>query len=392
LRIVHLIGYFQPELGYREYYYSKYLSRLGYDVHVVTSNRIYPFKNINALHKSLGIPNTRERTLGTYNYENFTIHRLPCIFELHDLIFVKGLKKCIQRINPKIIHAYEARQGLSSLINYKRNYAFSKLYYEHEQRYIGNGILRKVDFLIRKPFILNNCINADFISVATKQAENFLVNNIKKFNHKKINYMNLGADPEIFYYVENAQIHINDEVFSNLHNRILITVGSINKRKEIHNLIKVYQEANITDPSIFIILGDGDKKYVNYLKTLSNKISIDKKKIIIINSVNKEKLKYYYSIADLGIWHKASISIIEGMATGLPVIVQNTKSVNHLVSGNNGYIYNDLGECKLKIEELMNDKNKLNNMRVNAKTHFNKYFNYFNLSKDLSAIYKSIVN
>ena len=264
------------------------------------------------------------------------------------------------------------------------------MYYEHEQRFIGDGLLRKLDFILRKPFILNNCINADAISVATIQAENFLVKNIKKFDHKKISFMSLGADPELFYFVNNPKDQI-DDLFDLSYKKILITVGSINKRKGINKLIQAYSDANISDQSLFIILGDGEKKYVDQIKKNSTKLSTHNKKIIVINSVTKEKLKYYYSLADLGIWNKASISIIEGMATGLPLLIKNTKSVNHLINGKNGYGYNSLSDCKEKIEELFHDSEKLEKMRKNAFSHFNKNFNYHSLAKNLSDKYQSMV-
>ena len=40
MRIVHVIGYFQPEYGYEEYYTALTQLKFGHEVHVITSDRI----------------------------------------------------------------------------------------------------------------------------------------------------------------------------------------------------------------------------------------------------------------------------------------------------------------------------------------------------------------
>ena len=41
--IVHVQSYFQPHLGYQEYFLCKSMARLGHDVHIITSDRYAPF-------------------------------------------------------------------------------------------------------------------------------------------------------------------------------------------------------------------------------------------------------------------------------------------------------------------------------------------------------------
>ena len=55
MKIVHLMGYFVPELGYQEYYLAKKHKQMGHDVYVIASDLLYPFPNIETMLKEAGI-------------------------------------------------------------------------------------------------------------------------------------------------------------------------------------------------------------------------------------------------------------------------------------------------------------------------------------------------
>lgn len=392
MKVAHVIGYFQPELGYREYYYARNLSKKGIEVHVITSNKIYPFRDSKQFFKDLGLPPTRNRQIGYEFFDGLHIHRLESVFELHDLIFVKGLQSCIKRINPNIIHAYEGRQGMSALpYRYADDYNY-KIYYEHEQRWIKEGILRKLDFILRRPFIKNISMSAEIINVASEASKNFLTKNFKGIDNK-IKMLPLGADKEIFSYVNNdkterlrAYLNISKD------EKVIITVGQITPRKDFHNLLKSFFNIDIKKKLILLILGSGKKKYIQDLNLLSEKLRSENKRVIFHGSVRNDKLKYYYSIADLGVWYQASISIIEAMATGLPLLIYYSPSVNHLISNNSGKFYNSWNEFSLKVKEIFSSEKKINNMRKHTQKHFTKYFDYNRITNELINRYNSLIN
>ena len=45
MKILHIINYFQPQLGYQEYFLAKEQVKMGHKVYVVTSNLYFPFPN-----------------------------------------------------------------------------------------------------------------------------------------------------------------------------------------------------------------------------------------------------------------------------------------------------------------------------------------------------------
>jgi len=83
MRIAQVTSYFQPEFGYEEYYLSRKLSELGHEVSVVTSDRIFPFKNVKKLLEEIGSDKTnRYRGVGITELDGFEVYRLPTLIEL----------------------------------------------------------------------------------------------------------------------------------------------------------------------------------------------------------------------------------------------------------------------------------------------------------------------
>ena len=122
MKIVHLMGYFVPELGYQEYYLAKKHKQMGHDVYVVASDLLYPFPNIETILKEAGIKNTsRKRKPGFSVVDGIKVYRLKHLFEYSDFILVKGLKQILIEIKPDIVFAHESRQGLPALAAYYKN-------------------------------------------------------------------------------------------------------------------------------------------------------------------------------------------------------------------------------------------------------------------------------
>ena len=45
MKIVHLVDYFQPKVGYQEYFLALEHQKLGHDIRVITSDYYFPFVN-----------------------------------------------------------------------------------------------------------------------------------------------------------------------------------------------------------------------------------------------------------------------------------------------------------------------------------------------------------
>ena len=95
MRIVHVIDYFQPQLGYQETYLAREHQRAGHDVHVVTSDRYLP--------EVRKIVAERRPTSTTDEACDFTIHRLKLIGEYRTRVWLRHLESKICELEPDLI-------------------------------------------------------------------------------------------------------------------------------------------------------------------------------------------------------------------------------------------------------------------------------------------------
>jgi hypothetical protein len=91
--IVHVTGFFIPQLGYQETYLARLHAEMGHEVHVVTSNLLYPKKEYGVLREFFP---GRETTPGTYSDElpGVIVHRLRARFELSGRNFNERVAGC----------------------------------------------------------------------------------------------------------------------------------------------------------------------------------------------------------------------------------------------------------------------------------------------------------
>ena len=73
------------------------------------------------------------------------------------------------------------------------------------------------------------------------------------------------------------------------------------------------------------------------LYEIINKQNI-RKNILFLPFQNKSMLPYYYNAADIGVWPgQDSITIVEAIATGLPVIIPFSYRNIHYIENGNGF-------------------------------------------------------
>ena len=106
------------------------------------------------------------------------------------------------------------------------------------------------------------------------------------------------------------------------------------------------------------------------------------------------ELPSWYSAADCGFWGKASITIIEGMACRLPIIVPELDTVSHLISHNNARPFTDfrVNEIKKCFEYILKNQKTRERMGKNSEKAVLNEFNYRHRTEKLMKIYETCFN
>ncbi len=101
MKIVHVIDYFQPKLGYQETFLAREHAALGHDVCVVTSDRYN--RGLYIGDTATSVLGQRIQKAGFFTEEGMKVWRLKTVFELPNIIWVSGLEKKIRELKPDLV-------------------------------------------------------------------------------------------------------------------------------------------------------------------------------------------------------------------------------------------------------------------------------------------------
>jgi len=384
MKIVHIVGYFVPELGYQEYYLAKKHKEMGHDVYVITSDMLYPFPNIEIMLKEAGIKDTsRKRKPGFNNVDGIKVFRLKHLLEYSDFILVKGMKKVLAKIKPEVVFAHESRQSLPALAAYYKNmYGYRLIVDQHDfyhkipAHQLWKKIFRFLDYFLIRKFIVNYSLKrADRIVAVTEETKNFLVKT-HKINPQRIFLIPLGVDMDYFKFDDKIRGAIRKKYKLKEKDIVLIFSGIIVRRKGIDILLEALSEIKNENIKLMVV-GSGDSNYMQELKNMTKKLNIENK-TVFTGFVKKDKVKDYFSAADIGVWPgNNSVSIMEAMACKLPIIMVDLQ-LSHLVGFNNGLKFPAHNKEKLKtaIIEIVNNKKLRLKMANNSVYIIKKHYSY----------------
>ena len=210
-----------------------------------------------------------------------------------------------------------------------------------------------------------------------------------------------------FFMNTSRWIEQNKKEYSLVHSHYWYS-GRITKAKGLRILIKalarVKREFN-KELKLFIIGGDvsntmhseiesNEKKYI---KKLINKINLSDD-VIFFGLIEREKLPYYYSIADIcvvpSLYESFGLMAVEAMACGTPVIASKVGGLAHTVK--NGYsglhfVHGRSDHLAKKILGIITDSERLKEMGINARIRAAKEFGLERTLRQIKGLYESLI-
>ena len=301
--IIHIKSFHLP--------YIKWLKEQGYEVHVAAKNDF-----INEL---CVIPNCDK-------YYDIKFARFP--FSKTNIKAYKQLKKLIQENNYEIIHCHTPVAGVLTRLAARNNKNTTVIYTAHGFHFFKGAPL--LNWLIYYP-VERFC---------ARYTDKLIT--INKEDYERAKRFSLRKNGKVYYVpgvgidldeIENIKVDIKKkkaELGIQENTPVLLSVGELNKNKNHETVLQVLSK--LKDKNfIYLICGRGVLK--EYLE----------RKIQELHLENKAKLLGYRSdvieilkIADLFIFPSKReglpMSVIEAMATGLPVIASNVRGNRDLIA------------------------------------------------------------
>lgn len=387
LRIIHIIDYFQPKLGYQEPSLAKEHLKLGHEVFVVTSDRYNPYLyEGDAARKILG-----KRVVGTgfFNEEGIKVWRLKTLFEIKRKVWAIGLEKKIQELKPDIVimHGIVNFFTLRVARLKKRRKNFKLINDDHMTFHASHSKVRFLYPLFKFLFshLLQDASDA-FVGVA--QICKMFMHERYGIPLERIAVIPLGADDHLFRYDPAARGNTRNRLSINENDIVFIYTGKMVLEKGPHLLVKAAMELIKNKDNVKVMLvGYGLPAYMEEMKQDIKNNNLENK-FVWVDAVPNNELYKFYSVADVAVWpREASLGMIEAMSCGLPIIISDTSEVTERVGYGNGLPYNgdDTSDLAKQMEKLL-DPELRKKMGEQAKRFVKEDLNWSNIARQFIEI------
>jgi len=312
MRILQFVPYFLPYPGGQERYIynlSKYLVKMGHEVHVITSN----------------FPKSKKFE----EIDGITIERYPLIARpLRNPIVPKFLQVPKRFREFDVVHIHNEHAFSSIIAAYaKRRQDFPLILTNHGRLIFGSYVADKIESVYLKHIGKRIFELSDAIVVNSKSDKDF-VSSIAPKASEKIYVLPNAIDPEFLTkLVKEKNNHGN-----NLDAEVkILYVGRLIRRKGVEWLIKAmsivtkeYSGKRIK----CILVGDGEDR--KYFEELAREYNLSDS-VIFMGRVGDGELFWLYKNSDIFVLPSLSeglpTTILEAMYLGLPVVATDIPGV-----------------------------------------------------------------
>ncbi len=322
MRIVSVNVHYQDKLGYQDYYLGKEWTKMGYDVHYVTSDVHFDYPDYDNTVKHL----IGDKYVGTglfYTDFGVPVHRLKGTNKKHTgFIWLKGFKKKIFELKPDIL-------VLHGVFNYQtiRTLFFAKklncriLMDDHTAKFfLRKGQMAKLAYwLFRKLFSKKIMEVADKIIGITPSVMEVLKVDFG-LSGDKVSQVILGSDTDLFKSTPELR-RMGRDFFEVSSDEVLVLyTGKIYEEKKVHLIIEALNDPLVRgDQQVVMgIIGGIDATYKQMLGKVINDAKI---KVILKPAMSQENLPMLYNAADICVWPDSlTASTIDASACGSAII------------------------------------------------------------------------
>ena len=386
MKIAVVSAHFMPEIGYQEVQLAKAYARLGHRVKVFTSTSISP-SGRKVIRRKYFPGLTSDTKYG------FEVCRLKPWCQFGSNVFVSGLKEAVFEFRPdaviiiglaKMFAGPLLSRDLSSQTNLITVFGDAREY-RNTSSFSGRCLtfLQEMGFSVAKRRLYRKAVQVgQRLILNVPETENIflsLLNNAEKsqFQAKRVQ-LSLGYDPDEFFFESKSRDEVRTTLNISHEEVVLITSTRVNPRKKLEHIITLVSRLYAQGQKVrYIIIGFLGDSYERELKAYIGEQPSPTIFHCFSFSHHKD-IRHYYCAADLGIWLRAAISIQEAMGTGLPIVLENKPSVNHLIrEGINGWFFEN-GHLPHVLEAVISEianrdaEERLKHRRYIASINFDK--------------------
>ncbi len=403
MRILHVQPYFQPKIGYQETYLTRKQARAGHDVLMVAADRFFPYPN----YKQSMEPVLGERIVGAGRTTEggVAVHRLQPVVELASagVIVLRGLVRACLDFQPEVVHCHGTFSFMARQIALAKPKLKAPILFDNHASDFNTSFTRtfsrRVYRRLMRRFIAPPVLRAADELVAIGEGERTLLACEYGIPEERIELLYLGADTDVFRFDEEARERTRRNLGVATDDVLLVHAGKLEPQKDVENLLAAAVPLLARNLRLkMLIVGGGEAAYLAKLETAIAQ-SPHAGRIIRLGLAPTEKLRDYYSAADLGAWPgNFSNTIVEAMACGLPIVVPEVISAfstncHLLVDGAAlGYERGNVESLRDRLSALIDDASFRQSTGDKARAHIEKNLSWDVINDQFVSLYSAMIS
>ncbi len=394
MKIVHIVDYLMPKMGYQELILPKWNARHNHEVHIITSDRFSPIPDYDQIWGEILGP--RVCGTGIMQMNHTTVHRLPCTWEWKGRTWMTGLDRKIKQLDPDVIfcHGSGSPTAIRVAVFCKR-FRYPLLMDNHmvwsaKNNRLSGRLYYPILKLATKLILLRSVYL--FLGVAQECCKFLEIE--QGIPKHKIEVLPLGVDTDVLKHEDTAGVELRTELNIPSYAKVVLQTGKLSPDKGAHLLSQAMGPVMKQNPQLWLVfLGSGGANYMNtILEPLKEHGVMDRLKIIPF--VPFSHIAKFYSMSDLCVYPAAtSMSCIEAAACRRSVIMTDFPVNKWRAEKGVGICYRegDVEELKQIIIRLLNDDRARLAMGRKAQDAVLAHFSYDCIAKQAEELmYRAI--
>jgi glycosyltransferase involved in cell wall biosynthesis len=354
MKIVHLIDYFQPALGYQELFLAREQQRLGHDVTVVTSDRFAPFPGYATTVQP--IIGSRRRRAGRFLERDVSVIRLPVNAEVRCRCWIRGVGSTLQELQPDVVHAHNVVKFTTlQAIHAKKRLGFRLIVDDHQHPVdVNKSLFGRMAFGAFRTCIAARLAAHIDAAVAVTNEIGEVMKTVYGFHPDRIRTIELGVDADMFTFDAAARRELRAAWCCSDDQFLVVYTGKVVAQKRIHWLIEAL--ARCSGHIRLLILGNPQPDYAETLAATADRLGV-RDRLLFHRGVPQAELPRFYSACDAACWPRGvSIATLEAAACTLPLVIASGTG-EQLIAAGNGFTYpeGDIGALAGVLQRLADD-------------------------------------
>lgn len=319
MRIVYICDFFHPDAGYHPNLLSKYWTKFGNEVFMLTSELELMPNSLTKFFDCNDITNKDREFTEKYGVKILRCPIYRCISGRS--VYKKKIFQIIKEINPDVVYVNgnDSLIGMQLTISYRRN-PFGLVMDSHMLDMAATNrfktLYRRVYRMIFSKIILRNNI-----PVIRAQNDDY----VEKYLGIPINHcpwISFGSDMLLFHPNEEEKNNIREEMGIPKDSFVIIYAGKVNKVKGLDLLANALKEPFITEKNVRIVIVGSTEGIEG--EEIEKSFAVSENTIIRFPTQKYVDLPRFYQMADIAVFPKqCSLSFFDVQACGLPVVFED---------------------------------------------------------------------